>query len=200
MDPLDNPFDDGQFPNELPDHLPDHLSDEAADLHLQQLERSIADLHRTSKKALGFIHTVDYRGVPFNVSKRFVIADLAPLVFFHLVEHISIDVTSSIVRLYDRLGPLLTCRHGWLPLKRADDEQVRFIVGGTIATTARAATHRPPQTQNPPQNPPQNPARPNLPNPGPFICRYCTAYSLGLPLPVIGRDFAAPDPLNRDLP
>jgi len=204
MDPLGIPFDDGN----LPDDPADEAADKAADHHLQQLERAIADLHRTSKKALGFIHTVDYRGVPFNVSKRFVIADLAPLVFFHLVEHISIDVTSSIVRLYDRLGPLLTCRHGWLPLKRADDEQVRFIVGGTIAATARASASRP-------TNPTHNPARPTLPTPGPFICRYCTAYSLGLPLPLVGRDLAgrdlagrdlaapdpaAPDPLGRDLP
>jgi hypothetical protein len=156
------------------------------DEHLLRLERAIADLRNTSNKALGFIHTIDYRGVPFNVSQRFVIADLAPLIFFHLVEHISIDVTSSIVRLYDRLGPLLTCRHEWLPLKRADDDQVRFIVGGTIPANPQSPGTSARLASNPETHPETH--RNGIPTHGPFICRYCTAYSLGHPLPVVGRD------------
>jgi len=141
------------------------LKDEA----IRKLEQSLAELQRSTRQALGFVNTIEYRGVPFNVSQRFVIADLAPLAFFHLVEHIHTDleagdrqggdVQSAIVRLYDRLGPLLTCRHEWLPLKRADDAQIRIIVG-----------------------------RRNQSEPGPYVCRFCTAYSLGHPLPFIGRD------------
>jgi len=134
------------------------------DDQLEKLSRTLADLQQASKKALGFINTVEYRGIPFNVSQRFVIADLAPLAFFHLVEHITDDVTSAIVRLYDRLGPLLTCHHEWLPLKRAEDEHIRVIVRGTepLPPDSRAAS-------------------------GPYVCRFCTAYALGAPLPLIGR-------------
>jgi hypothetical protein len=127
---------------------------------LEKLERSLADLQQASKKALGFVNTVEYRGIPFNVSQRFVIADLSPLAFFHLVEHITDDVSSAIVRLHDRLTPLLTCRHEWLPLKRADDEHMRIIVRGSERSAQTA---------------------------GPFICRFCTAYALGTSLPVVGR-------------
>jgi hypothetical protein len=127
---------------------------------LRQLERSLADLQQASKKALGFVNTLEYRGIPFNVSKRFVIADLSPLAFFHLVEHITSDVSSAVVRLHDRLAPLLTCRHEWLPLKRAEDEHISVIVRGS-ERSAEAA--------------------------GPFICKFCTAYALSTSLPVIGR-------------
>ena len=127
---------------------------------LERLERTIADLEQASKKALGFVNTVEYRGIPFNVSRRFVIADLAPLAFFHLVEHIEEDVGSAIVRLYDRLDPLLTCRHDWVALRRADDEQIRAIVGG---------------------------ASRDVNGTGPHICKFCTAYAMGSQLPVVGR-------------
>jgi hypothetical protein len=131
---------------------------------LEKLERSVVELEQASKKALGFIHSIEYRGIPFNVSRRFVIADLAPLAFFHLVEHIEFDDPgSAIVRLYDRLTPLLSCRHEWTPLRRADDEHMRTIVMGT--DKSRQGT-------------------------GPYICKSCTAYALGGFLPVIGRTLA----------
>jgi hypothetical protein len=142
--------------------------------HLEKLERTVAELERVSKRALGFVNTIEYRGIAFNVGKRFVIADLAPLAFFHLVEHIqtgSADAPSedgiqaAVVRLYDRLGPLLSCRHDWTPLKREDDERMRAIVGID-----------------------------KLPgNPGPYICRFCTAYALGAPLPIVGRTRITPE-------
>lgn len=130
------------------------------DNQLEKLERTLADLQQASKQALGFVRTVDYQGIPFNVSQRFVIADLSPLAFFHLVEHITDDVASAIVRLHDRLHPLLTCQHDWVPLKRAEDDQIRTIVRGT---------DRVPQPT------------------GPFVCRFCTAYALGSSLPTVGR-------------
>lgn len=137
--------------------------------HLEKLERTVADLEKVSKRALGFISTIDYRGVAFNVGKRFVIADLTPLAFFHLVEHIQEDgIEASVVRLYERLGPLLSCRHAWTPLKRADDERMRAIVGIEKPEGA----------------------------PGPYICKSCTAYALGAPLPLVGRTRMACDPVR----
>lgn len=136
--------------------------------HLEKLERTVAELERVSKRALGFINTVEYRGIAFNVGKRFVIADLTPLAFFHLVEHIQEDgIEAAVVRLYDRLGPLLSCRHEWTPLKREDDERMRTIVGIDKQPGA----------------------------PGPYICKSCTAYALGAPLPLVGRTRFAPDPV-----
>ena len=90
-----------------------------------------------------------------------MIADLTPLSFFHLVEHIQEDgIEAAVVRLYERLGPLLSCRHDWTPLKREEDERMRAIVGIEKAPGA----------------------------PGPYICKSCTAYALGNPLPLVGTD------------
>jgi hypothetical protein len=135
--------------------------------HLEKLERSVAELERVSKRALGFINTLEYRGIAFNVGKRFVIADLTPLAFFHLVEHIQEDgIEACVVRLYERLAPLLSCRHEWTTLKRQDDERMRAIVGIDKLPGA----------------------------PGPYICKSCTAYALGAPLPVVGRTRITPTP------
>lgn len=131
---------------------------------LQKLQTALVELEKASKKALGFISTVDYRGIPFNVSRRFVIADLSPLAFFHLVEYIEgDDVGPAIVRLHERLVPLLACRHDWVVLRRADDEPMRTIVKGT---------NRKRQGE------------------GPYICKFCTAYALGPSLPAVGRSLA----------
>jgi len=156
----------------------DELNEYLKDDHIRKLERTLAELQQTSNRALGFVNTIDYRGVPFNVSQRFVFADLAPLVFFHLIEHITDDVTSTIVRLYHRLGPLLLCRHDWVPLKRSDDDQVRFIVGGTPTSTDGVIDTAPDAHGT---DAPTSPS-------GPYICRHCTAYILGRPLPAIGRN------------
>jgi len=94
---------------------------------LDKLERTAAELEVAAKKALGFVSTLEYMGITFNVSRRFVIADMSPLAFFHLVEHIDDGIESAVVRLYYRLTPLLTCRHQWTPLKRSADEQVRGL-------------------------------------------------------------------------
>ncbi len=130
------------------------------DEQLERLERSLAVFKSATDRALGVSGSVVHKGITFSVSRRFVIADLAPLAFFHLVEHIEGDeVSAAVVRLYDRLMPLLLCRHQWTPLKRASDHQVISMAV-----------------------PPIQPAK------GPHICRQCTAYALGTSLPVVGRE------------
>jgi hypothetical protein len=107
---------------------------------LESLERALADLERSTKKALGFVSRIEYMGISFDVSRRFVIADLSPLAFFHLVEHIEEeDATAAVVRLYERFLPLLSCRHMWTPLKRSDDRQI-LRLGGSRALVCRSCT------------------------------------------------------------
>jgi len=135
---------------------------------LERLARAVVDLEQASKRALGIVRTIDFNGIAFNVSRRFVIADLAPLAFFHLVEHIGDgDPAAAVARLYDRLIPLLSCHHDWTPLRRAEDEQIRLIVSGND---------------------------PEHDGPGPYICKSCTAYALGYPLPYVGRTLAPSTP------
>ena len=126
---------------------------------LQHLERALGHLRLNAKQAFGFVEKVEFEGVQFDVSRRAVIADLSPLFFSHLIEHIDKDgVGGAVKRLHERLAPLLTCRHRWTPLRRASDEQVRGMArtsAGDLCT--------------------------------PHICKICNAYVLGLRLPVIGR-------------
>ncbi len=126
---------------------------------LQHLERALGHLRLNAKEAFGFSQKVEHEGVYFDVSRRAVIADLSPLFFSHLIEHIDQDgVATAVRRLYERLAPLLTCRHRWTPLRRASDEQVRGMArtgAGDVCT--------------------------------PHICKICNAYVLGLDLPVVGR-------------
>ncbi len=130
------------------------------DEQLDKLERSLAIFKRATDRALGVSGSVEHLGIKFSVSRKFVIADLAPLAFFHLVEHIEGDeVSAAVLRLYDRLGPLLLCRHQWTPLKRASDQKVMNLAVQAL-----------------------EPAK------GPHICKCCTAYALGTSLPEVGRD------------
>ena len=126
---------------------------------LQHLERALGHLRLNAKEAFGFVETMEFEGVRFDVSRRAVIADLAPLFFSHLIEHIDGEGAAAAVRrLHERLAPLLTCRHHWTPLKRASDEQVRGMArtsAGDLCT--------------------------------PHICKHCNAYVLGLSLPKVGR-------------
>jgi len=130
---------------------------------LELLERGVADLKQATTQALGFVKTVEYRGIAFNVSRRFVIADLSPLAFFHLIEPVDKDIDNAIehaiVALYNRLLPLLSCVHQWTPLRRTDDERVLAIMTGA------------------------GPSRP-------YICKACTAYALEQSLPVVGRSLS----------
>ncbi len=126
---------------------------------IQHLERALGHLRLTSKQAFGFVDKVEFEGITFDVSRRAVIADLSPLFFSHLIEHIDAEgIGAAVRRLYDRLAPLLVCRHRWTPLLRASDEQVR----GMARTAAGDICH-------------------------PHICKVCNAYVLGLELPGVGR-------------
>jgi hypothetical protein len=129
----------------------------------EQHERGTSELHHATAQALGFLKTVEYQGILFNISRRFVIADLSPLAFFHLIEpideHASNGITAAIATLYHRLLPLLSCRHDWTHLKRGDDDRfLTIMVGDRLRTGAH-----------------------------PNICRSCTAYALEQSLPVVGR-------------
>ena len=126
---------------------------------IEALERAAGDIAQLSKRALGFHSTIEYAGIRFDVSRRFVIADLSPLAFFHLVEHIHNDTPESAVeRLYERLLPLLSCRHDWTLLKRSTDDHVRSL-------SVSAFSGKQPHT-----------------------CKRCTAYALGVFLPTVGRE------------
>ncbi len=149
--------------------MEDDLAAQELAEQLEKLALALKELEKASRKALGFIETVEYEGIPFNVSRRFVIADLSPLAFFHLIEYIEDEgAMAAIARLYERLNPLLTCRHDWTALRRAEDDRMRVIVGSTgKGGTANGGT-----------------ANGGV---GPYICKECTAYALGPPLPVVGR-------------
>jgi hypothetical protein len=129
---------------------------------LQNLGRVFSELEKATKLALGFGQTIEYEGISFDVSRRFVMADLAPLAFFHLVENIGPEgPQAAVIRLYDRLMPLLTCEHQWTNLKRVEDEHLRSLSNNWEGGAS-----------------------------GPHVCRSCTAYALGSPgmtLPKIGR-------------
>ncbi len=133
--------------------------DENLDDQIEKLERSLAIFMSTAQDALGATSSIEHKGVTFHASRRFLIADLSPLAFFHLVEHIEDSgPRAAAVRLFDRLAPLLLCRHDWTPLKRASDHQV-------ISLAVQGS-----QTEQ-----------------GPHICKRCTAYALGPSLPTVGR-------------
>jgi hypothetical protein len=129
---------------------------------LAELERVIADLERTSEAELGLVHVVEYQSIRFNIGPRFVVADVSPLTFFHLVEHIgSTGSAAAVLRLHDRLMPLLTCTHDWADLKRVTDRHLLSMAKDWLPGGAR-----------------------------PHVCRLCTAYAFDDPaqtLPVAGR-------------
>jgi len=100
---------------------------------LERLQRALADLDQACKRALGFTDAIQYMGISFNVGPRFVIADLSPIAYLRLVEYIheaddeaaAGGAQEAVVRLYDRLLPLLSCVHQWVPLGRAEDVFLR---------------------------------------------------------------------------
>ena len=133
--------------------------DEILREQLEQLERATTELRKAATVALGFTASVQYQGINFNIGRRFVIAEMDPLAFFHLVEHIQEgDLYKAVTRLYERLEPLLLCHHQWTPLKREDDERVLGMGMRDADGVSRVK-----------------------------ICRSCTAYALGEDLPEIGR-------------
>jgi hypothetical protein len=75
---------------------------------IRKLECVIALLRGELPEGSGSIYSVEYSGVLFNISRRFIVADLSPLTFFHLVAHIDeAGPAAAIVCLYEQLAPLL---------------------------------------------------------------------------------------------
>jgi hypothetical protein len=84
------------------------------------LSQALLELQKSIKRALGFTEGLHYNGLSFHVSKRFVSADLSPLVYADMTEEIiDGDTQAAIVSLYEHLGPLLGCRHRWLLLDQS---------------------------------------------------------------------------------
>ncbi len=126
---------------------------------LQLFERAVKDLQQVSRNALGFQSAIEHHGITFNVSRRYVVADLSPLAYFHLVEPIEETPQAAVSRLYERIYPLLSCRHQWTELRRESDAHIRSL--STLKFKGFA---------------------------GPRKCKVCTAFALGAALPAIGRD------------
>jgi hypothetical protein len=138
------------------------MSDDLSE-QLQRLQQAIVDLDKACKRMLGFTGAIDYMGISFNVSRRYVIADLTPIAYLGLVEYTdeggyeaaADGAQEAVVRLYDRLLPLLLCVHQWTALTRAED---LFLRSTTVESSGN-----------------------------PHICKLCTAYALEGSLPLVGR-------------
>jgi len=141
------------------------MSDDLSD-QLERLRHAIADLDKACNRALGFTGSIEYMGISFNVSPRYVIADMSPIGYLGLVEYIHVGcdeaeaggAQEAVVRLYDRMVPLLSCVHQWTPLSRTEDVPL-------LSTTAEGGGR-------------------------PHICKLCTAYGFEGTLPMSGRRFA----------
>ena len=129
---------------------------------LDDLRRDFTKLQSLSKKALGFSATITYQDIFFDVSPDLVIADLSPLAFLNLVERIDSDgAEAAAVRLYERLLPLLSCRHRWVDSQVDLDQHWKLIRYEPLQGLGRV-----------------------------FVCEFCTAYASSTPganLPAVGR-------------
>ncbi|MBB5059366.1 hypothetical protein HDF16_004089 [Granulicella aggregans] len=124
--------------------------------------RDLTKLQSLSKKAFGFSETITYQDILFNVSPELVIADLSPLAFLNLVERIDSDgEEAAAVRLYERLLPLLSCRHRWIEPTMPLDQPRDLIMYEPLQGFGRVS-----------------------------VCELCTAYAISTPgahLPAVGR-------------
>jgi hypothetical protein len=126
---------------------------------LNSLADALIEFESKSRSALGFTQTLEYRDVSFLVSDRFVIPDLRPLAFLGLLEEVGDDANVAVVRLYERVAPLLLCQHIWADAQHLDEDGVA-VEEGIIPTSAF-----------------------NL-----RVCKRCTAYAVARKLPQVGRD------------
>ena len=83
---------------------------------VEELNLSLVELQKSSKRALGFTQTLEYKETFFHVSRLFVIADLSPLAYMDMSQEI-VDgvIQTAVIALFERLRPLLECRHRWTP-------------------------------------------------------------------------------------
>ena len=85
--------------------------------HLEELRDAVVEWRILSMQALGFRQTIEYKQILFRVSARSVIADLSPLAYLDLNQEVHDGMIEiAIANLYERLLPLLECRHHWSPL------------------------------------------------------------------------------------
>ncbi|MBB5061247.1 hypothetical protein HDF16_005983 [Granulicella aggregans] len=83
----------------------------------EQFHHSVLEWQKSSMQVLGFMQTIEHNKILFHISERSVVADLAPLAYLDLVQEIEDGmVQTAVASLYERLRPLLQCRHRWLPL------------------------------------------------------------------------------------
>jgi hypothetical protein len=132
--------------------------DQAVD-GLNSLADALIEFEAKSRSALGFTQTLHYKDVSFLVSDRFVIPDLRPLAFVGLLEEVGDDANVAVVRLYERVAPLLLCQHIWSDAQHLEDDGVA-IEDGILSTSAFDLC----------------------------VCKRCTAYCSAKKLPQVGRD------------
>jgi len=91
----------------------------------EDLRHSALKWQKLSIQALGFNQTIEYNEIFFHVGERYVVADLAPLAYLDLVQEIEEGkVQAAVVSLYERLRPLLECKHRWFPLPTSAPSEV----------------------------------------------------------------------------
>lgn len=91
----------------------------------EELRHSALEWQKWSIRALGFNQTIEYNQILFHVSERSVVADLAPLAYLDLVQDIEDGmVQTAVACLYERLRPLLDCKHRWFPLTASANREV----------------------------------------------------------------------------
>lgn len=100
----------------------------------EELRLSAIEWQKWSIQALGFNQTIEYNQVLFHVSDSSVVADLAPLAYLDLVQEIENGrVQTAVASLYERLRPLLECKHRWFPLPASARSEVIRLDSSLVA-------------------------------------------------------------------
>jgi hypothetical protein len=119
------------------------MMDDTFDSRLEELSRAVLEYEALAKKYLGFFKTITYKDILFNVSADLVIADLSPLAFFNLVEHIDAgEAEAAAIRLYERIMPLLFCRHCWVESTKPPDQLLQGFSQVLVCDRCTACTNR----------------------------------------------------------
>ncbi len=100
--------------------------EELLELRCNKLIHLMLEWRGLYMRALGFTQTIEFNNIFFHVSEHFVIADLSPVAYLDLIEDIQDgSVQTAVASLYERLQPLLVCKHVWRPL--SPDASQRII-------------------------------------------------------------------------
>jgi hypothetical protein len=91
----------------------------------EQFHHSVLEWQKSSMRVLGFMQTIEHNKILFHISERSVVADVAPLAYLDLVQEIEDGmVQAAVASLYERLRPLLQCRHRWSPLSAGAQSEI----------------------------------------------------------------------------